>query len=121
MAEQNIRRKFNLRTGREERPEPMDIDQARPRRCQLCKRIGHEARECRAAMRERAEAVSLAAENRIPPWRQGRGHGRPISQRCWHCGECGHVRNRCQKYQQTLRARGTQEAPARLTNNQGNL
>lgn len=60
MSEQNLRKRFNLRTGRDERNvEPMGVAHARPKRCQLCNRLGHEARACRSTRHERAEAVSL--------------------------------------------------------------
>ena len=53
MVEQNLRRKFNLRTGREEcRVEPMKEGQVQPRRCQICQKLGHEARDCRTLKRE---------------------------------------------------------------------
>ena len=42
MNEQNLRRKFNLRTGRDDPvPETMEVDHARPSRCQICRRLGH--------------------------------------------------------------------------------
>ena len=122
MTEQNLRRKFNLRTGREDRAEPMEVDQARPPRCQLCRKLGHEARACRTNPRERVEAVTLARGITQNSARQGRGRGTwQTNTLCWHCSSPGHIRARCEKYKEMLRKRGTQEAPARLTNLPGNI
>ncbi|ESP03278.1 hypothetical protein LOTGIDRAFT_171625 [Lottia gigantea] len=55
MSEQNLRTRFALRTGsnfpRNEdsssRDEPMEVDHFRPRKCRICYRHGHEAKDCR--------------------------------------------------------------------------
>lgn len=49
MQEQNLRKRFNLRTGRfsERTEEPMDVDHIRPKRCFKCSKTGHLARTCR--------------------------------------------------------------------------
>ena len=63
MNEQNLRRKFNLRTGRDDPvPEMMEEDHARPSRCQICRCLGHEARNCCSLRRERAEAVNMTRQ-----------------------------------------------------------
>ena len=122
MEEQNLRRKFNLRTGRDERAhEPMDVDHLRPIRCQICRKLGHDARACRS-QRERADAVQMVRSSTRPLDRgNGNGNGRSTTLRCWYCSELGHIRARCERYKAMLRNRGTQEAPARLVNGQGNL
>ena len=63
MNEQNLRRKFNLRTGRDDPvTEMMEVDHARLSRCQICRRLGHEAQNCRSLRRERAEAVTMTRQ-----------------------------------------------------------
>ena len=122
MTEQNLRRKFNLRTGREDRTvEPMEVDHARPARCQLCKRNGHEARECRTFRRERAEAVNMTRQFSGSRGRDQRQIPRQSSSLiCWFCYEPGHKKVDCERFKR-LRARGTQEAPARLTKPSENM
>ena len=54
MSEQNLRKRFNLRTGRqlEDRKyndiEPMDVVAERPHYCHVCRRRGYTTANCRA-------------------------------------------------------------------------
>ena len=112
MSEQNLKRRFNLRTGRDERNvEPMEVAHTGPKRCQLCHRLGHEARACRNTRRERAEAVSLVRNSSCNPNRQLARRGSSARRRpliCWHCFAPGHLRSNCEEYKRYMR---TQEAP----------
>ena len=52
LAEQNLRKRFHLRTDGKEsfhqrNEDPMKIDHIRPQRCFLCKRVGHMAKHCK--------------------------------------------------------------------------
>ena len=63
MSEQNLRRKFNLQTGRNDRvPEPMEVDDTRPSRCQLCRCLGYGAGDCRSLYPECAKAVGMTKQ-----------------------------------------------------------
>ena len=100
-AEQNIRKRFNLRTGHDFGPsdnkldrtniradrneQPMEVDHyRRPMKCYECKRTGHLARDCVHRTRQRPRQVNATDVNR-----QGI--------QCWNCRERGHIARECQK------------------------
>lgn len=68
-SEENLRRRFNLRVGREE---PMEVDHIRNRKCFKCGNPNHQARDCRM--------VHAVQQTRLV---------------CWNCREQGHVRRDC--------------------------
>ncbi|MCF1458970.1 MAG: retrotransposon gag domain-containing protein [Shewanella sp.] len=108
MQEQNVRKRFNLRTGRDfegRREEPMEVDASKPKRCQLCRKLGHEATTCRVRKREHAEAVQMvrAQTQAQPPTETGQ-QDRRASIRCWYCNQEGHIRARCEKFKQQFQA-----------------
>ncbi|XP_060082374.1 uncharacterized protein LOC132561689 [Ylistrum balloti] len=95
MAEQNLRRRFQLRTntvtkGRHVEPMdtsptavPMDVGHSRAtRKCHNCGRTGHIAKECRSKTRQ-----------------TGAGPGQ-YQQLCWACGNRGHFQRECPQYRQ---------------------
>ncbi|XP_060575694.1 uncharacterized protein LOC132733112 [Ruditapes philippinarum] len=102
--EQNIRKRFSLRTGREygrqgtERPsarseEPMEVDHLRPTRiCQLCNLKGHTAKYCRVN-KDRTRSKNVNAIDR--------GESKDSNRVCWACGERGHIRVNCRKKSQS--------------------
>ncbi|MES9879658.1 MAG: hypothetical protein ABW185_02110 [Sedimenticola sp.] len=99
--EQNLRKRFNLRTGRdmgtniddgvqqrEMGHQPMEIDHFRRQdlRCSYCNKRGHQIRDCRA--RKRGNQVNAANIRRVNP--------RSTSQvRCFECGNQGHYAREC--------------------------
>ena len=108
MQEQNVRKPFNLRTGRDfegRREEPMEVDASKSKRCQLCHKLGHEATTCRVRKREHAEAVQMvhAQTQAQPPMETGQ-QDRHASIRCWYCNQEGHIRARCEKFKQQFQA-----------------
>lgn len=113
-TEQNLRKRFNLRTGRRtdmdsRRVEPMEIDHIRPdrhghvgqrvaersrpqRHCLKCNKIGHDASYCRSA--RSINAISHAQTDRPQSYTQT---DRPHSYECWYCGKPGHIRRNCRQ------------------------
>ena len=93
LNEQNLRKRFQMRSGREfGRPQhdqsrqeiPMEVDHLRPsKRCFKCNRKGHVAARCRVRPARQVNAID----------RRPRPHNKDII--CWHCGQKGHVRARC--------------------------
>ena len=66
----------------------MEVDRAQPARCQLCKRIDHEAHECRTFRRERPEAVNMTRQFSGSHGHQQRQIPRQSSSLiCWFCYE----------------------------------
>ena len=89
MDEQNLRKRFNVRSGCAEEMSiprnhaPMEVDHARQRiRCHLCNRVGHRARDCR-----QGRQINLVTEQ--PEEEQ------PRQFICWHCEKPGHTRRFC--------------------------
>lgn len=94
--EQNLRKRFQLRTGHEtprsvsndDGVEPMDISHARPRlQCRYCNKKGHHVRDCRVR-KYRQSQVNAA------------GSKTPVSKQdviCYNCGYKGHYARECRK------------------------
>ncbi|MCG7874780.1 MAG: hypothetical protein N0C90_00440 [Candidatus Thiodiazotropha endolucinida] len=96
LNEQNLRKRFHLRSGREYgRPQsgvsnntrqeiPMEVDHLRPsKRCFKCNKKGHIAARCRVRPERQVNVIYE---------RQPR-QARQIT--CWSCGQLGHIRARC--------------------------
>ena len=113
MDEQNLRKRFNVRTGHAEeyqgpRSVPMEIDHARPRiRCHICNRVGHRARDCRQRQinevsngfisnRQGNEMKRIGGTDRNPQNSNGRS-----TIICWHCQKPGHTRRFCELLKRT--------------------
>ena len=86
MAEQNLRKRFHLRTDEKEsfhqrNEEPMEIDHIRPRkRCFLCIRVGHMAKHCKTRSVNAVEQMKQIQFSELL---------------CWRCGEQGHFKANC--------------------------
>lgn len=112
--EQNIRKRFSLRTRhppvREE--ERMDVDHYRPApRCFKCNRKGHSARDCKA----RPQVNAVENTNKYSP--------NPSQDRlCWYCNMNGHFKRDCRKRQADFRSQnqGGHRANYITKNNQEN-
>ncbi|MEW8547733.1 MAG: hypothetical protein AB2693_29850 [Candidatus Thiodiazotropha sp.] len=120
MAEQNLRKRFNLRTGRqlEERQiEPMEVSSARPRYCRICRRQGHTAATCRLRQQQQVNTLRNVAaiqnnagrENPVAP---SRSTGNDSTMRCWSCGGIGHRRATCYRWRQQQERQRLPHAPA---------
>lgn len=110
--EQNLRRRFNLRTRHHEIPdeERMEVDHYRPvQRCFKCHRVGHKSKDCRSKAR-----VNAVTNNDHPMQTEGK---RELL--CWYCGKKGHFKRECRKRQaeqgrgnnNNPRPRGNQNSP----------
>lgn len=92
MNEQNLRKRFNLRSGRSgtnrrfesQRPEPMEVDHNRSQQpCFYCNRTNHRSRDCWFKRSRQANAVDKAER-------------KPMSEIvCWRCNQKGHIRRNC--------------------------
>ena len=112
MAEQNLRKRFELRKGDiddtkppkprvrdipdgptgEREETPMDIDHIRPsKRCERCLKRGHQARECRA--RWPSSSINAVGENTN------------ANQGCWVCASPHHFKRECPQRQGAGRKR----------------
>ena len=117
LYEQNLRKRFNLRSGREYQgrdatEEPMDVSHVRPRqRCQRCHRTNHSTKDCRAAMRPQINAVNTSQVS-AQQWGNKQGYQNyyngdysdNMGQRqrnsgekrtCWICGSDNHLKRNC--------------------------
>lgn len=103
--EQNLRKRFNLRTGRDMRTtmtegvqqredghEPMEIDHFRRQgiRCSWCNKRGHHVRDCRA--RKKSNQVNVVS---YAPRNSGAN-----KQGCFTCGQMGHCARECPRKKQ---------------------
>lgn len=104
LTEQNLRKRFQIRTGHEynrrtqdsDRVEiPMEVDHMKPtRRCFKCNKKGHFAKDCRS--RQRVNAVENAPNQRSSgPTRGYYVEGQSQNMACWRCGEIGHLKRDC--------------------------
>lgn len=89
--EQNLRKRFNLRTGHDmggnhsnlSEAQPMEVDHYRPQpRCFNCQKRGHLAKNCRNKQKQ-VNAANIAHERRAP--RQVNVPRADLI--CWHCGK----------------------------------
>lgn len=95
MNEQNLRKRFNLRTGNKEIPKeanqthhtPMEIGHYRPKRCYNCNRLGHTAKQCRNK-NYNVNAINTTQQNTRKPFSE-------II--CWRCHKKGHIRKNCKE------------------------
>ena len=90
--EQNLRRRFNLRTRHREVPdeERMEVDHYRPApRCFKCHRVGHRSKDCR----------SKTDVNAVVNIKQPMGNDGKRDMLCWYCGRKGHFKRECRKRQ----------------------
>jgi len=97
MAEQNLRKRFDLRLGRMERtdrldrydePTPMDVDHYRPQnKCFKCNKFGHWAKNCKskANIIRHVHSVDRPNSNSSSPFT------------CWNCGKPGQLKRNCRK------------------------
>ena len=116
-AEQNLRRRFNLRSGNHTQsfqgtgPEPMEVGHARPSfQCYNCKKHGHKAKDCR---------LRKASVNSVNQTRNS-GRPRPRSEIvCWHCSKKGHFANECWHNKNPIQA-GGRPGQTTTAHNQGN-
>lgn len=93
--EQNIRRRFNLRTRHHQIPdeEEMEVDHYRPApRCFRCKRTGHRAKDCKAKI----------TVNSVEGTDKNQGYNGQ-DRLCWYCNKKGHFKRDCRKRQYDLR------------------
>lgn len=93
MSEQNLRKRFDLRTGQKEKyshstyneQEPMEIDHYRPRKyCFKCKKQGHFANNCRTNFGQFRQVKQVNAVTKQKP-----------QIICWNCNKPGHVKKNC--------------------------
>lgn len=93
--EQNLRRRFNLRTHHQHVPddEQMEVDHYRPAlRCFKCHKIGHKSKDCRA----KAHVSAVVNSN------QPTSDDRKKEMLCWYCSKKGHFKRECRKRQADL-------------------
>lgn len=120
MAEQNLRKRFDLRTNRHSRTailpdEPMEIDHLRPTRpCYYCRKTNHESKDCRIRNRAQVNAVDRGngrsnndnsrsnngngrLNNNYYPRGAGQGqqHQNQYNKGYFNCGELTHWKREC--------------------------
>lgn len=102
--EQNLRKLFKTKTGRDfsrarsndSQEEPMEVDQLRPtRKCQLCFKKGHTARYCRMGRGQAVNAVNADRDRR-----------KNNDRRCYFCGKTGHIKRFCFEFQKQNESMG---------------
>ena len=90
--EQNLRKRFNLRTHHQYIPddERMEVDHYRPaQRCFKCHKVGHRIKDCRS------KTHVNAFDNAKPSG----SNDRKKDMLCWYCAKKGHFKNECRKRQ----------------------
>ena len=122
MAEQNFRKKFDLRRGKGERQdfisdnfnhEPMEVDHYRAEnKCSYCKRFGHKIKHCRDLRKREINEINAVSKdirdknqdyktknypsrfsnNDRTNYTNSRSRGTFL---CWNCGKPGHYRRNC--------------------------
>ena len=138
LYEQNLRKRFNLRSGRDYKgidsnEEPMDVGHVRPRmRCQRCNRTNHNTKDCRANIRPQINAVNTQQLS-TQTWgnyhayhnpdyqnqqfgdnnRSSRWQNRSEIRKCWICGSDKHFKRNCPRNQNS-------SAQGNSSNQQGN-
>ena len=111
--EQNIRRRFNLRTHHQQVPseEHMEVDHYRPApRCFKCNKKGHKAKDCR--VRPRVNAVESTGSNQNQNYTNDKV--------CWYCRKKGHFKRDCRKRQADLNGVGSNRVNQISSGNQEN-
>ena len=130
MTEQNLYKRFDLRTGRRpfqryvrtDEHEPMDVSQLRPprQRCYKCQRFGHFQHECKQGKKQvRAVKGEDKFWDYIVCYRCGRrGHfqrdcrfdrGKELI--CFNCQERGHIARDCKSEKTELKGGRGRNAP----------
>lgn len=106
--EQNLRIRFNLRSGECSStlpqntqqqvnlgPEPMEIGHLRPKtRCDYCTKIGHVAADCRKRLRE----INMFSKTDSPHAPRQNNYRSNVE--CWNCGKLGHISRFCRSQKQ---------------------
>lgn len=90
--EQNLRRRFNLRTRHQYVPDDdrMEVDHYRPvSRCYNCHRKGHKGKDCKVK----------AHVNAVEQAKSYQGVDKKKEMLCWYCGKKGHFKIECRKRQ----------------------
>lgn len=103
MAEQNLRKRFHLRTSKPSRSEmlpdePMDIGHIRPNRlCFICKKADHLAKDCRSKTRAHVNVVDRGGGEIKPAYPKGTAgvQNRGNNQGCFNCGSPDHWKREC--------------------------
>ena len=90
--EQNLCRRFNLRTRSQYVPDDdkMVVDHYRPaQRCFKCHKIGHRSKDCR----------SKPQVNAVVNTNSSREYDKKGEMLCWYCNKKGHFKRECRKRQ----------------------
>lgn len=108
--EQNLRKRFSLRTRQNRVPEDerMEIDHYRPTfRCFKCNKKGHKSKDCR--VKQQVNAVDSRAKQS--------DYYKDII--CWYCNNKGHIKRDCRKRQLDLKG-DSDRGKSNTQNNQEN-
>ncbi|MET0107141.1 MAG: hypothetical protein ABW072_18665 [Sedimenticola sp.] len=93
--EQNLRKRFNLRTHNQYVPEDnkMEVDHYRPtQRCFKCHKVGHKSRDCKVKSQIHAVAYTGGQKE----------SDKVKDMLCWYCNKKGHFKRECRKRQADL-------------------